>query len=88
MRLARFMKTGNLAASWLRKASDHGDELEEVIIAGGMKPVVDHIKALEDKLSSSEKENSQLRLLLSQARPSLHVPSHEMGTEVNLLEVS
>ena len=31
--LARFMKTGNLAASWLRTASDHGDELEEVMVA-------------------------------------------------------
>ena len=82
------MKTGNLAATWLRKASDHGDELKEVIISGGMKPVVDHIKHLEDKFVALEKENSQLRFPLSQARPSLNILAQKMGIEVNLFEVS
>ena len=79
------MKTGNLAASWLCTASDHGDELEEVMVASkgmrGMRPFVDHIKNLEDKNVALEKENSQ-------ARPSLHIPSHEVVTEANLLEMT
>ena len=66
MKCARFLRTGNIAASFCRKKLDLGEELKEVIVTGSMEPLVDHLRKLEAENHALANNNGQLGVLLSQ----------------------